>query len=630
MNNAGKISVVLLLALTAGLYVSGYFFLFANQQNPLSATPFTLFQYRYYYPDNPAIRNSLLSSAAIGFGLIMGLTALLLIPRKRTLHGEARFATTLEIKQRGLLAGEGILLGQLNGHYLCLPGQQGVALAAPPRAGKGVGVVVPNLLNFAGSVIVTDIKLENWTLTAGFREHHGQQVYLFDPLSETGATARWNPLFYVSDDPNIRINDIQRIAEMLYMVDTGKDSFWALSSRTLFLGIVLYLFETPHAIRTLGEVLRQGMSGGTTGEGFVDHWKRIIEGRKQGHHPLSWQCVSSIYEVIDLAPQTASGIRKEFTSKLSLWLNPLLDAATSGNDFDLRELRKKPISIYVGVTPDNLDRIRPVLSLFFQQTIGLQTRELPEHNPLLKHQLLLLLDEFTSLGRVPIIETACAFLPGYNVRILLVLQTPSQLRSVYGRDGADTILKTLAARILFAPKDFADAQEISNELGATTVKGKSHSRSVWGGKGQSTTESEQRRMLLLPQEVKEIGELKEIIIYEGIRPIMAEKIIYYRDKNFKNRLLPPPALKRLTPFRNESAEQGQQAYQQANPSVKQQPCYKPMTVDELANITNLSLADFKGDLANVVNPAVQPMTADDIKAAAFRYLNRYVEHEEPS
>ena len=619
MNKVGKIVVVSLLALIAGLYLSGYFFLFFNHQNPRQTPPLTILKYGYYYGHNPALHKSLIGSSAAGFGIIIIFALLPLIPCNRTLHGDAKFATSLEIKKRGLLDGDGILLGQLNGKYLSMPGQQGVILSAPPRSGKGVGVVIPNLLNFPGSVIVVDIKRENWGITAGFRQKHGQQVYLFDPLSETGETARWNPLFYVSDDANIRINDIQRIAEMLYLSETGKDSFWVNSSRTLFLGITLYLFETQGATRTIGEVLRQGMSGGTTGEGFVAHWKRVIEDRKKSGQPLSWQCVSSIYEVIDLAAQTASGIRKEFTSKLSLWLNPLLDAATSGTDFDLSDLRKKPMSIYVGVTPDNLDRIRPVLSLFFQQAIGLQTRELPEHNPLLKHQLLLMLDEFTALGRIPIIESSCGFLPGYNVRVLLVIQTPSQLRSVYGRDGADTIMKTLAGRILFAPKDFNDAQEISNDLGSTTVKGKSRSRPMWGtGKGQSTTESDQRRMLLLPQEVKEIGDHKEIIIYEGIRPIMAEKIIYYKDKHFKKRLLSPPTIKRLQLISNEITAVHKQ-------ETQDKPLYRSMTIAEIENMDSLSLSDFSIDLDNIIKPTTQPMTFEEIKAAVQRYLDPFVE-----
>ena len=128
------------------------------------------------------------------------------------------------------------------------------------------------------------------------------------------------------------------------------------------------------------------------------------------------------------------------------------------------------MSIYVGVNPDDLHRLRPVLNLFFQQAIGLQTRELPEHNPQLKYQVMMLLDEFTALGRIPIIAEAISYLPGYNVRVVLVIQTPAQLREVYGIHAAETMLKSLAARIVFAPKDYADAREISDELGFTTVR----------------------------------------------------------------------------------------------------------------------------------------------------------------
>jgi type IV secretion system protein VirD4 len=617
---ANKIIFVVVLAVLAGLYLSGYFFLYINHQDPLRTTPLTILQYGHYYGGHPAYRKSLVGSAASGFAVIGIFALVAFIPRNRALHGEARFASRLEIKNHGLLGGNGILMGQVGGKYITLPGQQGAILSAPPRSGKGVGVVVPNLLNFPGSVIVVDIKRENWEITAGFRQKHGQQVFLFDPLSEKGETARWNPLHYVSADANIRVNDIQRIAEMLFPAAPGKDSFWVDSARTLFLGITLYLFETPSAITTIGEVLRQGMSGGTTGEGFVAHWKRILEGRKSGEHPLSWQCVASISDTIDLAPQTASGIRKEFTSKLSLWLNPLLDAATSGNDFDLGDLRKKPISIYVGVTPDNLERIRPVISLFFQQAIGLQTRELPEHNKALKHQLLLMLDEFTALGRIPIIETACGFLPGYNVRVMLVIQTPSQLRSVYGRDGADTIMKTLAARILFAPKDFNDAQEISNELGSTTVKGKSKSRPMWGtGKGNSTTESEQRRMLLLPQEVKEIGKHSELIIYEDIRPIQANKIIYYEDKLFKKRLMSPPKVVALQPANNTIAFSHQQD--------AETHCRR-ITLEEIADFDKLSLQDISANTQNLIQPSAQPKTFSEIQAITNSYLGLYVENRE--
>src|SRR5882762_10219872 len=205
------------------------------------------------------------------------------------------------------------------------------------------------------------------------------------------------------------------------------------------------------------------------------------------------------------------------------------------------------MSIYVGVNFDDLHRLRPVLNLFFQQTIGLQTRELPERNPALKYQVMMLLDEFTALGRIPIIAEAISYLPGYNVRVVLVIQTPAQLREVYGSHNAEVMLKSLGARIVFAPKDVSDAREISDELGFTTVKARTVNKVAsspldsGGGRSKSYNISDERRALLLPQEVKELGTEEAIVFYEGLRPIRCRKIRYFSDPRFRRRLLPPPA-----------------------------------------------------------------------------------------
>jgi type IV secretion system protein VirD4 len=147
-------------------------------------------------------------------------------------------------------------------------------------------------------------------------------------------------------------------------------------------------------------------------------------------------------------------------------------------------------------------------------------------------------------------------LPGYNVRVLLVIQAPSQLRDVYGPYAAETMMKSVAARIVFASKDYPDAKEISDELGFTTVRASSHSRSAVmafnrkGGRSGSTTFSQQPRALLLPQEVKEIGSDDAIIFYEGLRPIRCKKIRYYADPRFRARLSPPP--RQATPVSRKS------------------------------------------------------------------------------
>lgn len=629
-----KVVVVLVGALSCAQYLAGFFFLWSIAGDTRGATPLTVARYGYYYGDRPALRRRLLISSAAGAGFVMAGALALLVPRRRSLHGDARFASRREIVEVGLLGDHGIILGQLGGRCLMLSGQQGVALAAPPRAGKGTGVVVPNLLSWPDSVICIDIKKENWTLTAGFRSRSGQACYLFDPFAEDGRTARWNPFFYVSEDPLKRVNDLQRIAEMLYPDPPNVDPFWTASARSLFLGIALYLFETPSSPKTIGEVLRQGMA--SDDEGFGHHWKRVIEGRNSGKFPLSPQCVRALYDVIDLAPVTASSIRKTFTSRLDLWLNPILDAATSGNDFDLRDLRSKPLSIYVGVNPDDLHRLRPVLALFFQQAIGLQTRVLPEHDPTLTRQVLMLLDEFTALGRIPIIAESISYLPGYNVRVLVVIQVPAQMREVYGANGAEIMLKSLAARIVFTPKDFGDAREISDELGYTTVQVKTHSRPLFdwsdpkGRKSRSVSVSDQRRALMLPQEVKELGNYEAIIFFEGLRPIRCTKIRYFTDKRFKVRLFPPPASPKPTVPEStvpvaphgrgenddETAGQAQRSAMEAEPTSVE----RAATLQDIERIDALQLEDFAIDFDQVKLPESGRLSEQDFSVAVESFM----------
>lgn len=543
-----RIAVALLAAMAVGLYVAVHAFLMTMGLPTQDASLLTLYRYWVAHGERPDVRRRLTIALLGSQALMLGLVGVAIMPRRRSLHGDARFATRREVGRAGLLKENGIILGHLGHRYLVLPGQQGVELEAPPRSGKGVGVVIPNLLNWPDSAIVSDVKGENFMRTAGFRAAHGQEVHLFDPLSERERSSRWNPLGYVSGTPYRCIDDLQRIGTMLFPDPLAGDPFWTSSARSLFLGIALYLFETEGATRTLGEVLRQGMA--SDAEGFQKHWKRVIEACERAGYPLSQEAVRSLYDVIDLAPTTASSIRKTFTSRLDLWLNPMIDAATSANDFDLRELRKRAISIYVQINPDNIARLQPLLNLFFQQAIGLQTRELPEANPLLRQQLLLMLDEFPALGRIPVIAESTAFLPGYNVRTVIIVQSSSQLIEKYGIEGAKSIRKMLAARIVFPPKEYEDAEAISRELGTCTIRQKTVSRPMWGGSGaagktSTVSISEQARRLLLPQEVKELGADRMILFYEGLRPVLARRIFYFRDRLFAKRELPPPPVPKL-------------------------------------------------------------------------------------
>ncbi|MBM0108874.1 type IV secretory system conjugative DNA transfer family protein [Steroidobacter sp. S1-65] len=619
-------------ALIAAQYVAGCLLLLSLGIPVSEASPLTIARYGYYYGDWPAIVRNLWWCSGVGAALVAGIAAVALVPRRAALHGEARFARSSEIRQAGLLTGQGLILGELGGwwpwgrRFITLPGQQGVALSAQPRSGKGVGVVIPNLLTWEDSVVCVDIKKENWTLTAGWRAASGSEVFLFDPLDADGRTHRWNMLDYVGESLSQQIDDLQLIANMLFPDPPGADPFWMASGRSLFLGIGLYVFATPSLPRTIGEILRQGMADDE--EGFSAHWRRVIQGRMKCAHPLPEQCVRALSDVIDLAPQTASSIRKTFTSRLELWANPRLDAATSASDFDLRQFRRKRMSLYIAVRPKDLHRLQPILALLFQQTIALQTDELPEHNPELRYQLALIMDEGPALGRIPIIAEASAFTPGFNIRTLFVMQTPSQLREVYGEHGSRTLLKTLAGRIYFAPKDMEEAEELSRELGTTTVKVKSHSRPAFFSGGMrghhNVSISEQRRALMLPQEVCEMGPEKALIFMEGIRPILARKIRYYEVPWLAQRVMPPPEVPAIEPILPAAVPAGKpNADTAASAAAAGELRARRANLEDIERIDELTLEDFDVDLSSVVFPETEPgerVSDQDLELAAESFL----------
>ncbi|MEO8924203.1 MAG: type IV secretory system conjugative DNA transfer family protein, partial [Caldimonas sp.] len=184
--------------------------------------------------------------------------------------------------------------------------------------------------------------------------------------------------------------------------------------------------------------------------------------------------------------------------------------------------------------------------LFYSQLLNLNTKELPSQNESLKYQCLLVNDEFVAMGRVAIFAKALGYLAGYNLRLLTVIQAQSQIDSLYGDKDSRTMVTNHAVQLLFAPREQRDANEYSEMLGTFTEKsdskGKSRNFGARGGSSHSTNTSDQRRALLMPQEFKELGTEKEVILVENVKPILADKIRYYSDPLFMSRLLAPPEL----------------------------------------------------------------------------------------
>jgi type IV secretion system protein VirD4 len=438
--------------------------------------------------------------------------------------------------------------------FLASYGQTFLMLAAPPGSGKGVGIVIPNLLSYPHSIVVNDPKFENWDTTAGFRAAAGHKVFRFSP--ERLETHRWNPLARLSRDPLYRLGEIRTMSSVLFVSDNPKNQEWYNKAANVFAAILLYLMETPELPCTLPQAYEVASLGSAIGV-----WaQQILEARSGGDHPLSMECLRELTGVFEASKNKSSGWSTTadiVRDVLSMYGEKTVAWAVSGDDIDFSKLREELISVYFCVTSNSLKKYGPLMNLFFTQAIQQNSDVLPEQGGncadgslRLKYQVLFLIDEIAIMGRMEIMETAPALTRGAGLRYLIIFQGKDQMRSerTYGEQAGNGIMKAFHIEVVYGTGDIQLAEEYSKRLGTTTVRVKNLSVNM--GEKRSRTDSyvEQPRALLMPQEVNELPYDEELIFVQGTKKtppinIRARKIFWYEEAVFKKRsFMPTPAL----------------------------------------------------------------------------------------
>ena len=162
------------------------------------------------------------------------------------------------------------------------------------------------------------------------------------------------------------------------------------------------------------------------------------------------------------------------------------------------------MTIYVSVSPGNMPRLRPLLRLFFDQLVNLNSDRTPAQDPTIKVPALVLLDEFARLHRMDALAEAAQFLRGYGVRLAYVIQNKAQIREIYGKDGAADIFDNLGAEIVFGTADPDLTKELEERLGDNTVMFTTFNRPrFWSWfklSKQGESDHPHRRPLMLDQE----------------------------------------------------------------------------------------------------------------------------------
>ena len=442
-------------------------------------------------------------------------------------HGSARFATDRETRPLAQ-NGEGLLIGRdrKSGKLLRYAGPSHLLTIAPTRTGKGVGTIIPNLLDYPGPVVCIDPKGENARITARHRARFGP-VHVLDPFGVTGiASAAFNPLDRLDPAGLDLADDAMTLADALVYDAPGEagEAHWNEEAKALIAGLILSIVtsEAP-ATRTLA-TLRDRLTlapAAFTAQLEAMQAQGGLAARAANRH-------------LGKSDREAAGVLSAAQRHTHFLDSPRMTAVLGHSDFTFADVKAQPTSVYLVLPPDRLATYARWLRLMLAQ--GLTDLARAPASP--ARPVLFLLDEFAALGRLEPVERAMGLMAGYGIQLWPILQDVHQLRALHERR-AGTFLSNAGVLQVFGVNDHDSAKLVSDLLGQETVVFETMSRAIDSDEtGISFGSQHVARPLLTPDEVRTLREDLQLLFLAGQRPIVAAKLKYYADREFAGRFDP--------------------------------------------------------------------------------------------
>lgn len=486
------------------------------------------FSLRDFRPDDFRLVNFILA----GFGIAGLLMSIAVSGSALTKFGMTHWQKTGELSKNGFYGkpGTGFILGKMSkpkrkGKYLVSKTFPHALIVAPTGRGKTTGFVIPNLLTWEGSAVVLDVKGENFEATARHRRKQGDKIFRFAPTDfEDRRTHRYNPLLRISElkDPAQQQMELQLLASLFLHNENERVQGLLKGGIDLFVAAGLLAFERKRP--TLGEIYRIAASGGSKQKEYM---ARGVEVKNEAAKLIFTRLASTNNDTL------TSYVSLLMTSGLDQWQNPAIDAATRASDFDFRNIRKEPFSVYLVVQPLMVEPMAPLIRLFFSDLLAsMQDKEPGPDEP---WPVMIMLDEFNRLGKMPIVTKSIETLRSYRGHLAIVTQTIPALDEIYGENTRRALQGNAGVKLYLTPSDEKTVEELSKAVGKTTKTVVTRSRAIgknpFEGRSQSVRTEE---VSLLPEDEARRLPLEEIVmVIDAQMPIRAKRIEYFNDPYFK-------------------------------------------------------------------------------------------------
>lgn len=475
-------------------------------------------------------------SAALGWWTRVAIRTLAEVP---TTFGSSRWANSKDLIDGDVLGDEGISIGQTfpdeNGETdsISYKGDRHLLTVAPTRSGKGTTQIIPNLLTYEGSMLVIDPKGENALITAKRRKEMGQEVHIVDPWGianvEGIEASTFNPLDWLDPhDPDMTENAML-LASAIVVDSNSNDPFWDEEAKALLQGLIMYVATDldEDGSRHLGRVRELLLLNNK-------ELKALFEKMSCSMHPI----VRSTGErSLQKEEKMFSSVLASAQSHTHFLDSDRMNANMKSSSFKFEDLKTKQMTIYLVLPADRLNTFGRWLRLLVQQAITINARNI-ETKP--EKSILFLLDEFSALGRLSMVEQAFGLMAGYGMQIWAIVQDFNQLERIYGK-GWQGFVSNAGMINYFGSSDKMTAEYFSSLCGETTVWNFSSAVSTAFGansrSSETTTNSDTRaasqRKLMYPDELMRLGKNKQIVFIENLPPLQAIKVEWFEDDELK-------------------------------------------------------------------------------------------------
>lgn len=453
-----------------------------------------------------------------------------------TAFGNAQWASDRLLRAWGMLGKQGLILGRtLSGALIRMPRYCHILLIGGTGSGKGVGVIIPNLLTyFRGSVVVFDTKGDLYA-TAKRRKGRWQRIVRLAPFN--GGSDTLNVCDTIPAESPLLVDSAKAMAESLVVRQGSEpDPHWndkAVQVITALLVFVLKRFSGSE--RSLCSV-----------QDIASDPKLVVAtaDKLQKMGGLSARLGSQLrglFEETGVLTREGSGVMSTVTRHLSFLDSEMVARSVESSTFDVRSLLKPGITLYMQIPPEQLDAQRGLLRLWVSTFIRVLGSSGSEETD----EVLLILDEASALGSLAAVEEALVRGRSAGLRMLLAYQSGSQVRTAF-KDKPSLLYDNCGIQIHMGPASgYEEAERLSKSLGDWTQvvdsygENSSYSNSSQGSnggqtsRGQSMNYAQQGRALLRPEEILRLGEDYLIAFLRGMpAAILAKRIKWYEDKDF--------------------------------------------------------------------------------------------------